>query len=103
MYEQRVTLPDFVKMGEEQASQFDFLTLGDEPDRCDLIKEVYQRIFPWYDEEEDAGDTLNTYRIAIKTFYGKYYRYLAREKQLEILDIKKNTHRITMIKYLSLK
>lgn len=86
-HEQPTTVQDLVEMGEEHAAQFDFLTQGDEPDRCSLSNEIYQQLFPWYNEDDFAGDTLNTYRIAIKKYYGKYYRYLSREKQLEIIAI----------------
>lgn len=82
-----MTLTDFLRMNEETAVQFDFLTQGVEPDRCSLMESIYQRIFPWYDNKLEAGDTLNTYRIAIRKYYGRGYRYLRREEQLRILDI----------------
>ena len=51
------------------------------------MKSIYHVVFPWYDDEIHAGDTLNTYRIAIKKFYGNYYRFLDRKQQLEIIEI----------------
>lgn len=82
-----LTVDDFLKLDEKQAIKFDFLTQGDEADRTNLNKGIYHKIFPWYNEEEQNGDTLNTYRIAIKKYYGSYYRFLNRDVQLEIIDI----------------
>lgn len=82
-----LTVDDFLKLDEKQAIKFDFLTQGDEADRTNLNKGIYHKIFPWYNEEEQNGDTLNTYRIAIKKYYGSYYRFLKRDVQLEIIDI----------------
>lgn len=92
MHSKKITLEEFMKLDQKQALNFDFLTQGDEPDRTKLTNSIYNEIFPWYASEKHAGDTLNTYRIAVKHFYGKYYRFLDRDKQLEILDIiKRNT------------
>lgn len=87
VYERSIPLADFLKLDEEQAIQFDFLTQGPEADRCSLINEVYRRVFPWFDGKLDAGDTLSTYRTAIRVFYGHNYRSLDRKRQREILTI----------------
>lgn len=86
-YDKPVSLEDFLKLGEEQATQFDFSTQGPEADRCLLINEIYRYIFPWYDGKLEAGDTLSTYRTAIRVFYGHNYRFLGRKSQKEILAI----------------
>lgn len=82
-----VTLDNFLSMGEDKILKFDFLTQGEEPDRAELTNSIYHCIFPWFNEQTMAGDTLNTYRIAVKKYYGKYYRFLNRKKQLEVLEI----------------
>lgn len=87
IHSEKMTLDNFLKLNKDEAITFDFLTQGDEPDRTRLINSIYKEIFPWYDEKLHAGDTFNTYRIAVKKFYGKYYRFLDREKQLEIVEI----------------
>lgn len=87
IHTEKMSLDKFLQLDIDQATSMDFLTQGDEPDRCELIKEIYQKVFPWYDEKVHAGDTLNTYRTAIKKYYGNYYRFLSRERQLEILEI----------------
>ncbi|NLR09829.1 MULTISPECIES: hypothetical protein [Lactobacillaceae] len=86
-YGKAIRLADFLKMDELQAIRFDFLTQGGESDRCPLINEIYQQIFPWYDKKADAGDTLNTYRLAIQQYYGHYYWNLDRASQIEIIGI----------------
>lgn len=92
VHDDKMSLEKFLEMDEDLAIKFDFLSQGDEPDRTNLAKEIYHQIFPWFDETKQAGDTLNTYRIAIKKYYGNYYRFLDRKIQLEILEIiKKNT------------
>jgi len=83
----KITLDDFLAFDEEQAVKFDFLTQGEEADRTELTNSIYHKLFPWFDEKFHAGDTLNTYRIAVKKYYGNYYRFLDREKQLEIIAI----------------
>jgi len=83
----KITLDDFLALDEEQAVKFDFLTQGEEADRAALTNSIYHELFPWFDEQIHAGDTLNTYRIAVKKYYGKYYRFLDRKKQLEIIAI----------------
>ena len=83
----KITLDDFLALDEEQAVKFDFLTQGEEADRAALTNSIYHKLFPWFDEQIHAGDTLNTYRIAVKKYYGKYYRFLDRKKQLEIIAI----------------
>ena len=80
------SLNEFLALPKKEALLFDFLTQGEEADRTKLTNEIYCQIFPWFDKQTMAGDTLITYRIPIKQFYGKYYRYLEREKQLEILQ-----------------
>jgi len=87
VWDRKESLEDFLKLNKEQAIKFDFLTQGEEPDRVRLINEIYHKIFPWFDENEQAGDTLNTYRTAVKKFYGSNYRFLKREQQLEIIGI----------------
>lgn len=86
-YDKAIRLEDFLKMDELQATRFDFLTQGGESDRCPLINEIYQQVFPWYDKKVDAGDTLNTYRLAIQQYYGHRYRNLDRASQIEIVGI----------------
>lgn len=81
-----MSLREYLLLDEKTAIEFDFLTQGEEADRTPLTKEIYKAIFPWYDESKHAGDTLNTYRIAVKHFYGQYYGYLNRATQLEIVD-----------------
>lgn len=78
---------NFLSISLDQAIKYDFFKEGDEPDRCSLAKEIYSEIFPWYSDEYFGGDTLNTYRSAIKRYYGNYYRFLDRDKQIEILEI----------------
>jgi len=90
VHSQTKTLEDFLELSEEQAISFDFLTQGEEPDRAVLTNEIYHEVFPWFDENVHAGDTLNTYRIAVKKFYGSYYRFLKRDQQLKIINIIKN-------------
>jgi len=93
VWAQKESLEDFLKLNKEQAIRFDFLTQGEEPDRVRLVNEIYHKVFPWFDENEQAGDTLNTYRTAVRKFYGSNYRFLKREQQLEIVGIiKKNTN-----------
>ena len=88
----KVTLDDFLALDAEQAVRFDFLTQGEEADRTELTNSIYHKLFPWFDEKKHAGDTINTYRIAVKKYYGKYYRFLDRKTQLEIIGfIKKCT------------
>ena len=99
----KITLEDFLSLNEEQAVRFDFLTQGEEADRTELTNSIYHKLFPWFDEKRHAGDTINTYRIAVKKYYGKYYRFLDRRTQLEIIGIVKNVHRIMMTRFLSLK
>lgn len=82
-----MTLDQYLQLSEDEAVQFDFLTQGTEPDRCDLINEIYHHLFPWFDSKKHAGDTLNTYRIAVKHYYGNYYRFLDRHTQLQIVKI----------------
>ncbi|RHW49325.1 DUF6994 family protein [Lactobacillus bombicola] len=83
----KITLDDFLMLDEEQTIKFDFLTQGKEADRSELINSIYHKLFPWFDKQVHAGDTLNTYRIAVKKYYGTYYRFLDQEKQLEIITI----------------
>lgn len=83
----KISIEELLSMQKEKVIMYDFLKQGDEPDRCNLINMIYQRIFPWYDKKLHAGDTINTYRIAIKKFYGNYYRFLDRKRQLEIISI----------------
>lgn len=83
----QLSLEEFLNFSEESAVTFDFLTQGEEADRTLLTNEIYASLFPWYDGSKYKGDTLNTYRTAIKQFYGQYYSQLDRETQLEILDI----------------
>ena len=83
----KVTLEDFLALDAEQAVRFDFLTQGEEADRTELTNSIYHKLFPWFDEKKHAGDTINTYRIAVKKYYGKYYRFLDRKTQLEIIGI----------------
>lgn len=88
----QVSLDEFLSFEPIDAISFDFLSQGEEADRTKLINEIYHKIFPWYDENSHAGDTLNTYRTAIKKFYGKYYPALDKSTQKEILEIiKENT------------
>lgn len=82
-----VSLSDFMMMDDAEALQFDFLTQGMEPDRAGLINSIYHRVFPWFDESREAGDTLSTYRTAVKRFYGHNYRYLSRSQQLAVISI----------------
>lgn len=82
-----MSIDKFISLPEEKAIKYDFLKQGDEPDRSKLAKELYRKIFPWYESDTHGGDTLNTYRTAIRQFYGNYYRFLDREKQIEILQI----------------
>lgn len=84
---QRLTIEEFLELPQDKAIQYDFLRQGDEPDRSSLINEIYHLIFPWYDETKHAGDTLNTYRLAVMKYYGKSYRFLDRATQLKIIDI----------------
>lgn len=81
------SLNEFLALPKKEALCFDFLTQGEEADRTKLTNEIYCRLFSWFDKQTMAGDTLITYRIPIKQFYGKYYRYLERKKQLEILQV----------------
>ncbi|RMC51638.1 hypothetical protein [Lactobacillus sp. ESL0225] len=83
----KITLDDFLSLDEEQTIRFDFLTQGKEADCTELTNSIYHKLFPWFDEKNHAGDTLNTYRIAVKKYYGSYYRFLDRKKQLEIIGI----------------
>lgn len=83
----RLNLDEFLSLPKEQAIMYDFLRQGDEPDSSSLIKKIYELIFPWYDKKEHSGDTLNTYRLAIRKYYGKPYRSLNRQTQLQIIDI----------------
>ena len=83
----KITLENFLSLNEEQAVRFDFLTQGEEADRTELTNSIYHKLFPWFDEKRHAGDTLNTYRIAVKKYYGNYYRFLDRKTQLEIIGI----------------
>lgn len=83
----KITLADFLALDEEQTIRFDFLTQGKEADRTELTNSIYHKLFPWFDEKNHAGDTLNTYRIVVKKYYGSYYRFLDRKKQLEIIGI----------------
>lgn len=82
-----MNIQDFISLQKESVIRYDFLKQGDEPDRSELTKGVYREIFPWYEEDKHSGDTLNTYRTAIKKFYGNYYRFLDRNTQLEIIEI----------------
>lgn len=82
-----LTLDEFLSLDKEEAVRFDFLTQGEEADRSELANSIYQELFPWFDRNAHAGDTLNTYRIAVKKYYGEYYRFLNREVQLKILEI----------------
>lgn len=75
---QKLTLSQFLALDEDTAIRFDFLTQGDEPDRCALSREIYQKLYSWYDDSLHAGDTMNTYRTAIIQFYGEAYRNLPR-------------------------
>lgn len=82
-----LTLDEFLSLDKEEAVRFDFLTQGEEADRSELANSIYQELFPWFDRNTHAGDTLNTYHIAVKKYYGEYYRFLNREVQLKILKI----------------
>ena len=84
---EQVTLDKFLEFDKVDTVTFDFLSQGGEADRTKLIQEIYHKIFPWYDENKQAGDTLNTYRTAIKKFYGKPYPSLDRKTQQKILSI----------------
>lgn len=67
---------------------YDFLKQGIEPDRTALTKQIYQKIYPWYQDEIHGGDTLNTYRSAIlRNFYGQSYSSLDRMTQQDIISI----------------
>lgn len=89
----KLTLEEFLRMDEDAAVRFDFLTQGDGPDERSLTKEIYHRLYPWYDEEVETGDTLNTYRTPIQhRFFSKPYPQLERAFQLEIIGvIERNT------------
>lgn len=72
----------------EKAIEFSFLLQGDEPDRSELTKLIYKKIFEWYDDKVHSGDTLITYRTVIyRKYYKKPYKILPRNKQCEILNI----------------
>ncbi|MFC6261874.1 DUF6994 family protein [Levilactobacillus fujinensis] len=86
-FDHPIDLSKFLSMDQDQATQFNFLTQNSEPDRCMLINGIYNQLYPWYNRHSDAGDTLNTYRIAIRDHYGRNYRNLDRKVQLEILRI----------------
>ncbi|WP_434717360.1 DUF6994 family protein [Lactococcus lactis] len=67
---------------------YDFLKEGIEPDRTALSKEIYQKLFPWYDDKVHSGDTLNTYRsVIMRKFFGKPYSSLDREQQGNIISV----------------
>ncbi|GEQ62022.1 hypothetical protein VL4N_13720 [Vagococcus lutrae] len=83
----KMDINNFVKLNLKEALSFDFLTQGEEADRTELAKDVYRKIFPWFNDEKQSGDTLNTYRLAINKYYGSYYRNLSRKTQLEIISI----------------
>lgn len=84
---EKISIEDLMSFQKEKIIRYDFLKQGEEPDRCSLINEIYEKIFPNFNKEIHAGDTINTYRIAIKKFYGNYYRFLNRELQSEIIAI----------------
>ncbi|MCR8702163.1 DUF6994 family protein [Weissella cibaria] len=83
----KLTLNEFRSFSEEKAVKYDFLKQGAEPDRSELTNTIYEEIFPWYDSKKHAGDTLSTYRTAIRKYYGKHYPSLDRAQQLEIISI----------------
>lgn len=84
---EKITIDTFLNLNKRELIRFDFLTQGIEGDRTVLTNEIYRKIFPWFNSEKHAGDTLNTYRIAIFKYYGKYYPNLDRSTQTEIDSI----------------
>ncbi len=85
--EDTLSLEEFLELDVDGVI-YDFLKEGIEPDRTALTKEIYQKIFPWYDDKVHSGDTLNTYRSAImRKFFGKPYSSLDREQQENIISM----------------
>jgi hypothetical protein len=83
----RIGLDEFVRMDADSALRFDFGTQGPEADNTPLAREIYQKLFRWYDPERDSGDTFNTYRTAVmRRFYKKSYGRLDRQTQLSIVQ-----------------
>lgn len=82
-----VTLNEFLSLSEDDAICFDFYTQGEEADRTILTNAIYAAVFPWYNLQEHAGDTLMTYKSAIMYFYKKAYPNLERSAQKQILSI----------------
>ena len=85
--EDTLSLEEFLELDVDGVI-YDFLKEGIEPDRTALTKEIYQKIFPWYDDKVHSGDTINTYRSAImRKFFGKPYSSLDREQQENIISL----------------
>lgn len=85
--EDTLSLEEFLELDVDGVI-YDFLKEGIEPDRTVLTKEIYQKIFSWYDDKVYSGDTLNTYRTAImRKFFGKPYSSLDREQQENIISM----------------
>lgn len=85
--EDTLSLEEFLELDVDGVI-YDFLKEGIEPDRTELTKEIYRKIFPWYDDKVYSGDTLNTYRSAImRNFFGKPYSSLDREQQENIISM----------------
>ncbi|MCG7196245.1 hypothetical protein [Fructilactobacillus sanfranciscensis] len=101
-------IEDFLELSEEQAINYNFASDGEEADRSALAKEVYGKLFSFYDNdkfykqtfewfntekkgyEDLTGDTLITWRIPImKRYYNQAYKSLKDDKKNQIKDILK--------------
>ncbi|KRN03729.1 hypothetical protein FC86_GL000840 [Holzapfeliella floricola DSM 23037 = JCM 16512] len=78
---------DTFKKDKRYAIRYDFLKESIRPDNSKLIRAINATLFSWYDSKIHTGDSMNTYRMAIKYFYKKSFTNLDRECQLKIIKI----------------
>ena len=48
-----------------------------DPDDCIICKEIYKRVFPFYNEEKCRGETLNTYNST----FGRNFNYISKKEK----------------------
>lgn len=96
-----ITFSEFMDLSVEDMVKFDFFGQGTllgsfteaelpRVDESKVLKEIYSKLYPWYQNFTLYGDSMNTYRTGIYKFYNNYYRKLPVEKQNEIDSIVKS-------------